>query len=234
MEIKLHKTEFLPLALIKILPCNRIINLKHVTSLLNSMMKYGIIRKPVIVRTSLFGKLEDYILDGQHMIAALNKVNHKTVECIIIEDNDISNIINTMATLNNSSLPWKVEDYVNAYCELPGKSDYKLLKVHHLATGFNYTVSSKILSGSAQVIRNGTFKVNCTDADEITKQVIEITSLYNTNNSKFMMAYITFKRGCKKYDHKKFMQLAAINKDSFPILHDTVVMVNAFNAFYNI
>jgi hypothetical protein len=47
-----------------------------------------------------------------------------------------------------------------------------------------------------------------------------------------MMAYITFVRSVKDYNHKKFMQLAAKAKDSFLLVHDTIVMVNALHKLY--
>jgi hypothetical protein len=166
------------------------------------------------------------------MVSALIKADHEEVPCIIIEEDDIIKIIDTMAVLNNTASIWKVGHYVDAYCHMPGKEDYKLLKIHHLATGFNYTVSSKILNGNSDVIKNGKFKVNCSDADVLTRQLVDITSLFNTNSSKFMMAYITFVRSVKDYNHKKFMQLAAKAKDSFLLVHDTIVMVNALHKLY--
>lgn len=232
MNLRIPKIEMLKISYLLTLPFNRGINTKHVTSLLNSMVKYGILRLPVILRTKIFGKLNDYIIDAQHMVCALNKTEHIECPCIIIEEDDITKIIDTMAVLNNTSSMWKIDDYVNAYCYMPGKEDYKLLKVHHLATGFNYTVSSKILSGTSNNIKNGKFKINCTDADTITKQLIDITSLFNTNSAKFMMAYITYARGLKGYEHKKFMKAAASHKNEFEIVHDTVAMINALHKIY--
>jgi hypothetical protein len=196
------------------------------------MLEFGILRVPVIVYTRLFGKLDYYIVDGQNMVSALIKADQKEAECKIFESDDMVYIIETIARLNNTSLQWKIDNYVDAYCYMPGKEDYKLLKVHHLSTGFNYTVSSKILSGTTGGIKNGTFKINCSDADTMTKYLVDASSLFNTNNSKFMLAYITFVRGTKNYDHKKFIQLAAKAKATFPIIHDTAVMVNALNQLY--
>lgn len=232
MTLEKAKIETLQVNCLKFLPFNRTTNLKHITALLYSIMKFGILRCPVVVKTKLFGKLDYYILDGQNMISALLKADHKEVECIVIESDDMTYIIDTMAILNNCVQMWKIDDYVNAYCYMPGKEDYKLLKVHHLTTGFNYTVSSKILNGTTGGIKNGKFKVNCSDADTVTKNLIDVTSLFNTDNSKFMLAYITFARSVKDYNHKKFIQLAAKAKDSFLIVHDTVVMINALHKLY--
>lgn len=232
MKLKTLKTQILSISLLKFLPFNRSVDLKHITSLLNSMLEFGILRTPVIVKTKLFGKPEYYIVDGQNMISALIKADHKEVECIVFESDDMVHIIETIARLNNTVLLWTIDNYVEAYCYMPGKEDYRLLKVHHLTTGFNYSVSSKILSGSTNCIKNGTFKINCSDADTVTKNLVEISSLFNTNNSKFMLAYVTFVRGTKNYDHKKFIQLAAKAKDSFILSLNVSEMVNAFNQIY--
>jgi len=232
MKLENPNIQTLLISLLKFLPFNRSVDLKHITSLLNSMLKFKILRTPVIVYTKLFGKPDYYILDGQNMVSALIKADHKDAKCILVESDDMVEIIETIAALNNTVLQWKIDNYVDAYCYMPGKEDYKLLKVHHLSTGFNYTVSSKILSGSTGGIKNGKFKINCSDADTITKYLVDASSLFNTNNSKFMLAYVTFVRGTKNYDHKKFMQLAARVKDTFPLIHDTTVMVNALNQIY--
>lgn len=232
MKLENAKIEILNVNTLKFLPFNRTVDLKHVTSLLNSMLKFKILRTPVIVKTKLFGKLDYYIVDGQNMVSALLKADHKEAECKVFESDDMVHIIETMAALNNCHQMWKIDNYVDAYCYMPGKEDYKLLKVHHLSTGFNYTVSSKILNGTTGGIKNGKFKVNCSDADTMTKQLVDITSLFNTNYAKFMLAYITFARSIKGYDHKKFMQLAAKAKDSFLILDDTVEMINALHKLY--
>lgn len=232
MNLKNPNVQLLSVKELKFLPFNRAMNTKHVTSLLNSMTEYTILRLPVIVKTKIFGKLDHYILDAQHMISALMKAEHEKIQCIVIEENDVVKIINTMAVLNNTACVWKIDDYVNAYCHMPGKEDYRLLKVHHLATGFNYTVSAKILNGNTSGIKNGKFKVHCDDADIVTKRLVEVSSLFNTNSAKFMLAYITFSRNVKGYDHKKFMQLAARNKDKFQIIHDTSTMVTSLHQMY--
>jgi len=232
MILKDAKYEKLNVNTLKFLPFNRTVDLRHVTRLLNSMMKFSILRTPVIVKTKLFGKLDYYIVDGQNMVSALIKADHKEATSIVFESDDMVHIIDVMAELNNCHQMWKINNYVEAYCYMPGKEDYKLLKVHHLSTGFNYTVSSKILSGNTGGIKNGAFKINCSDADTITKQLVEISSLFNTNNAKFMLAYVTFVRGTKNYDHKKFIQLAAKNKDTFIFSLEINHMVNALNQIY--
>lgn len=229
MKLQNANIERLEIEKLHRLPFNREVKMKHVTSLLNSMSEFGILRLPVIIRTNVFGRQKDYIIDAQHMVSALIKINQKTVDCIVIEENDVTKIIKTMAVLNNTASLWKLDDYVNAFAHMPGKEAYNLLKIHHLSTGFTYTVSATILAGSEKNVKKGTFKINCSDADDITSKVIELSSIFNTNNAKFQRACIMFLRSTKNLNYKKFLQEIIKNKESFPMCHDVQVMMGAFN-----
>lgn len=229
MKLQNANIERLEIEKLHRLPFNREVKMKHVTSLLNSMTEFGILRLPVIIRTNVFGRQKDYIIDAQHMVSALIKANQKTVDCIVVEENDVTKIIKTMAVLNNTASLWKLDDYVNAFAHMPGKEAYNLLKIHHLSTGFNYTVSATILAGSEKTIKKGLFKINCSDADDITSKVIELSSIFNTNNVKFQRASIMFLRSAKNLNYKKFLQQIIRNKELFPMCNDTQVMMNAFN-----
>jgi hypothetical protein len=233
MELQQATIEILDIEKLHRLPFNREVKMNHVTSLLNSMNEFGILRLPVIIRTNVFGKLKDYIIDAQHMVSALIKADQKTIQCIVVEENDIHKIIKTMAVLNNTASIWKLDDYVNAFAHMPGKEAYKFLKIHHLSTGFNYSVSAKILSGTETNIKKGTFKINCSDADDITSKVIEISSIFNINNSKFQKAVVQFLRSTKELNYKKFLQTLAKNKQTFPICHDETLMMNTLSTFIN-
>lgn len=231
MNLTDAKIENLEIEKLHRLPFNREVKINHVTSLLNSMNEYGILRLPVIIRTTVFGKQKDYIIDAQHMVSALMKINKKTVDCIVVEENDVTKIIKTMAVLNNTASLWKLDDYINAYSYMPGKEDYRMLKIHHMSSGFNYSISATILSGSPQKIKSGGFKINCSDVDDITAKIIELSTIFNTNNSKFQRACITFLRANKNLDYKNFLKTLVKNKDSFPLCHDHNVMINVLNSY---
>jgi hypothetical protein len=226
MEIKQHTVETVKIKDIKVLPFNRVVSMSQADRLLNSIVNYGILRLPVLLKAKLNTSKKAYwIIDGQHMIAALNKIDHSSIDSIIIETEDLVTIVNMMAALNNVNLRWVLDDYVNAYATLCNKQ-YETLRTHKLSTGLNYATSALIL-GECQpsIIKNGTFKVTAKDADDVTSNLIDVISFLGTNNSKFMKAYIKFRRSPNVgYDHKRFMQKLAQNKSEVKLVHDETAM----------
>ena len=229
-----HPIEKLIIKELKAIPFNRKLTMSQVNRLLSLMFNNGILRTPVIAKTKLNGnKVEYYIIDGQHMLAALNKVDWKTVQCKVVETDDIPFIVNMMAGLNNSSLKWILDDYVNAYATLCNKQ-YETLRAHKLATGLNYAISAIILGEcQAHAIKNGTFKISAKDADKVTAELIDVISFLGTNNSKFMRAFIRFRRSPSvDYNHKIFMQKLAQNKSKVKLVHDETAMREILENLY--
>ena len=119
MAINTHIIEKVNLNSIKRLSFNRDTNLKQVNAITNSITYHGLLRLPVCVRTkSISGKKEIFTIDGQHLIAALDKVNCRHTNAIIVETESVEEIVQMMAVLNNVSLKWNLNDYVNAYTAL--------------------------------------------------------------------------------------------------------------------
>lgn len=229
-----HPIEKLQIKEVKAIPFNRKLTMSQVDKLLSLMFNNGILRTPVIAKTKLNGnKVGYYIIDGQHMLAALHKVDWKTVQCKVVETEDIPFIVNMMASLNNSSLKWILDDYVNAYATLCCK-EYEKLRAHKLATGLNYAISSIILGESNHnTIKNGTFKATSKDADKVTSDLIDVISFLGTNNSKFMKSFIKFRRSPSiSYNHATFMQKLAQNKATMKLVHDEAAMRNMLEDLY--
>jgi hypothetical protein len=227
MEIKEHPIETLNIKDIKSIAFNRTINMNHVDKLLNSMYNFGIIRQPIVVRGKLnTNKVSYWSLDGQHLLAGLYKKDKRTVKCVVITTEDIPMIVNLMAVVNNSSLKWVLDNYVNAYAALCSK-EYEKLRAHKLATGLNYAVSAMLLSESCScnTIKDGSFKASAKDVDVVTADLIDVISFLGTNNSKFMKAFIKFRRSPNvEYNHKRFMQRLAQNKSEVKLVHDEAAM----------
>ena len=226
MKITEYKTERVKIKEMLLLPFNRGAKTKQADKLSNSISNYGILRFPVLIKAKLNkSKISYWIADGQHMIAALTKLDHSSVECIIIETEDIAEIVNIMATLNNVNLKWTLDNYVDAYSALSNKQ-YETLKAHKFSTGLNCAISAIILGeASTQSIKNGTFKATAKDADKVTADLIDVISFLGTNNSKFMKAFIKFRRSPNvDYNHKKFMQKLAQNKSKVKLVHDEAAM----------
>jgi hypothetical protein len=229
-----HPIEKLQIKEVKAIPFNRKLTMSQVDKLLSLMFNNGILRTPVIAKTKLNGnKVGYYIIDGQHMLAALHKVDWKTVQCKVVETEDIPFIVNMMASLNNSSLKWILDDYVNAYATLCCK-EYEKLRAHKLATGLNYAISSIILGESNHnTIKNGTFKATSKDVDKVTSDLIDVISFLGTNNSKFMKSFIKFRRSPSiSYNHATFMQKLAQNKTTMKLVHDEAAMRNMLEDLY--
>ena len=229
-----HQIEKIQVKEIKAIPFNRKLNMNQVDKLLSLMFNNGILRVPVIAKTKLNGnKVSYYTIDGQHMLAALHKVDFKSVQCLIVETEDIPLIVNMMASLNNSSLKWILDDYVNAYATLCCK-EYEKLRAHKLATGLSYSISALILGESNHnAIKNGTFKATSKDADKVTSDLIDVISFLGTNNSKFMKSFVKFRRSPSiSYNHNTFMQKLAQNKASMKLVHDETAMRSMLEELY--
>ena len=234
MKIKDYKVEKVKVNVMKNLPFNRSISIKQSDRLLSSMANYGILRFPVLIKAKLNKpKVGYWIADGQHMITALTKVDHAALNCIIVETEDLGTVVNVMAALNNVNLKWSLDDYVNAYAALCNKQ-YETLRAHKLSTGLNYAISATILGEcQAHAIKNGTFKVSAKDADRITAELIDVISFLGTNNSKFMKAFIKFRRSPNvEYTHKTFMQKLAKNKSKVKLVHDEAAMREILENLY--
>lgn len=217
-----YPIESLVLTSLKHLSFNRAIIMRQIDILLNSLYNCGILRLPIVAKLKFDGMKEDYyIIDGQHLVAALHKANIKETRCFVIEGQDIPRLVYMMAKLNNTNLKWVVDDYVKAYSALCNK-EYDILRTHKLATGLSFPTCAMIL-GNCDInnIKNGTFKANTKDADVLTSNLIDVVSYLGTTNSKFMKSYIRFRRSPNiEYVHSKFMQRLALNKTRIQLVHD--------------
>jgi hypothetical protein len=235
MKLKETKTEVLKIKDLSYIPFNREVNMEHVNKLLSSLQKYGILRLPVVVKTKLYSaSVQPSIVDGQHLITALIKAGVKEVECKVAEAHSTEEIVNMVACLNTTSASWKLENFVDAFCAT-GKDSYNTLKAHKLSTGFNYSVSAKILGhASSHDIKSGKFSLKCQDADKMTKYLIEVCAFMKTNNANFMKGYLDFARTTKTYNHDCFMKTLAIHKDKIDIVHDHKAMARNLESHYKL
>lgn len=233
MNIKETKTESFKMKDLSYIPYNREVRMDHANVILSSVNKYGILRLPVIVKTKLYSaSVKPFIVDGQHLITALIKAGVKEVECKIAEANSTEEIVNMIACLNTTSASWKLDNFVDAFCAT-GKDSYNTLKAHKLSTGFNYSVSAKILGhASSHDIKSGKFSLKCPDADKMTKHLIEVCAFMKTNNANFMKGYLDFARTTRSYNHDCFMKTLAIHKNKIDIVHDHKAMARNLESHY--
>lgn len=228
MKIIQYPTKYISIAKLLQLPFNRKISEKQIKALMKAIAEGGIARLPLIIITrSITGKLEYYILDGQHLVEACKRLGVDKLECMYVESESISWMVNMMAMLNNVNQKWTLMDYVDAYCGTGNENFFKL-KNHSIVNGLSIAVSASILSGTNVAgraitpIKNGTFKVSNVEHELITSNLLEVSSLVNTNSAKFHNAYLSFYRSLNgKYNHKKLMDKIKDNKNFKNIPHDS-------------
>lgn len=239
MNIKQYPVKYLSLAKLLELPFNRKKNEKQIKDLMKAIVANGVARKPFIVLTkAITGRLEYYIIDGQHLIEACKRLGIDKIECMHVESESISWMVNMMAGLNNINQKWVLMDYVDAYCGTGNENFYKL-KNHSIVNGLSVAVSASILSGTnvagkaINPIKDDTFKVSNVEHDIITQNLLEVSSLVNTNSAKFHKAYLSFYRSLNgKYNHKRLMDKIKDNKNFKNIPHDSGYIYDLIHKTY--
>ena len=236
MNINKHSIEKINISKIKRLSFNRDTKSSQISSITSSLTAHGILRLPVCVRTkAINGKTEIYAVDGQHLTSALDRLDIKHTDCIVVESESVVDIVEMMAVLNNVNLRWTVLDYVNAYLGL-GKVDYQTLKAHAIANDLNITTSAAILSGDNKIsdIKKGLFKIHADDSSVVTKNLNDFISLTGTKSAKAHRAYISFYRTVKSnYNHASFiskLKSSKIFKNGIP--HDTRYLTTKLHEVY--
>lgn len=242
MEAKFHTYTQIAVEKLKELSFNRNKVENHIKALSKSITHVGVLRTPVVAKTkAITGSLEYYIIDGQHLIESLKRLNISKVNVILVETDSAREIVDMMALLNNVQQKWSLMNYTDAYIGM-GNVEYFKLKDHCIKTGFSISLCAYILSGSKNAaygrttsIRSGHFKVTATDANELTQYIQDICSIVGNNNVKFQLAFCDFFRANSKvYNHEKFKKKVKNSIESFKdIPHDAGYCYALLNRVWN-
>lgn len=117
----------------KLLPANRSINNSHSNKLKALIMKHGMISIPIVVSTTCYNKKgqtkpQYFILDGQHRLQACMDLGEPFYFFVLPKENP-AEIIELMGEVNNSSLNWGLDGWINAFAHVPAyASDYGRLQ----------------------------------------------------------------------------------------------------------
>ena len=117
----------------KLLPANRSIRRQHTNKLKALILKHGMISAPIIVSTKCYNKkgenkLQYFILDGQHRVQSCVQANIPFYFFVIPKENP-ADIIGLMGEVNNSSLNFGLDAWINAFAHVPAHaSDYGQLQ----------------------------------------------------------------------------------------------------------
>lgn len=201
---------------------NRILRPGKVTVLAKAIEKMGVIRPIVAAEFTYLGKKGLYIIDGQHLYHALlrNNMDFPYVEIKITDDMDL---VETMATLNNTSKSWALVDYIQAWSYV--NPNYKILMKHfntydlEILQIASILHSNKVLvmdSSTSKAIKNGQFNVTNEEKciklfDCITDTLKIIPRMDRMSNKTFVSAYVDYYNSTKKYDHHKFLEFLKKN-----------------------
>ena len=105
---------------------NRELDYRHTATMRQSVSLHGNNRLVIIVKTDVIdGVMREYIADGQHLFEALVTLGYHVVYKYVVVGTK-EQLVKLLTDMNNTSKPWKLIDYINAWAELT--EDYKHLQ----------------------------------------------------------------------------------------------------------
>jgi len=220
---------------------NREINPGHVTKMVSSIQKMGVIRPVVCVMTSCIENIKKlYIIDGQHLFTGCIRIGCE-IPIITLYSESKEEIIEWMAALNNSSKSWCLLDYIKVWKCLDGKEDYNVLlnsfntydlEINIIACCYN---NIQIGCSQSKIIKKGEFKIlDRKKGDEILKDGSDLFSVLKGNRESrdvikyFMTAYVKWRYSTSSYNHSKFLEFLNKNKNVFESLVNSPKETNDF------
>lgn len=220
---------------------NRVVRSSHTTEITTSIEKYGILR-PIICAYLNFitGKMQLYVIDGQHTIGACIRLNID-IPYVIIPIKNHKELITALAMFNSTSKTWVLQDYITAWASL--ETDY--IKLNY-AIGYydlEISVTAAIMhglginspkSGITVHIKGGTFAIKNEKQAKIyldyMTDVLNIVPRMDRNSNRiFIRAYYTFILENKKvYNHLKFCTFLKKHIEKFTFVNGDEDSLNDF------
>ncbi len=186
----------------KTLGGNRQLNELHLKRLLSSVMvKNLLFANPILVNE----KFE--IIDGQHRFAVCQDLGFP-IHYLLVENLGLSEV----QTLNANTKNWKLEDYIDGYCDM-GLQEYCYLKSQMMKTGLGVTILLAIFSiagtsGSTLYgVKEGELKLLHKNRGLVMLQWIKDWMKYypGAERRTFVLALVQL-YNIEEYNHDKMMQ----------------------------
>lgn len=204
---------------------NRPINPGQVSKLAKSLEKMGSLRPVVIGEVSFItGKVDKYIIDGQHSFNAHMRLGWE-IPYVIIQVDSKHDLVEKIALLNASSKTWTMQDYIMAWSSL--KPDYVKLNHYFQVYDLEITELASVLMGNSKAganvtkaIKSGEFTImneekNVNILNHVTDMLKIIPRMNRFENKYTVKEYVKFLRSTSKYDHKEFLAKLQKNKEKF-------------------
>lgn len=206
---------------------NRGINPGQVTKLVKSFLLMGNLRPIVVAKlTFISGKVEHFIIDGQHAYNALLRLGWP-IPYVVIEIKDKQELVERIAFLNASSKTWSIQDFVTAWSSLI--PDYVKLNRYFQIYDIELNIIASILSNTSagngsvisKKIKSGEFTVQDEDKNvDILNgltDILKIIPRLNRFENRFVCSeYVNFRRTAgSSYNHKSFLKNLDKNKQKF-------------------
>jgi hypothetical protein len=205
---------------------NRGIVPAHVTKLSESLKMLGFLQ-PIIVflidlpKHNLVGK---YIGDGQHRFMAALR-NSMDIPYVEVKISSVTEMVEYLALLNNSSKSWSLADYVQAWsCINP---EYKKLAQYHELYDLELSCVAGILHeshtifSSFNIIKDGSLKIKNEEKavmylDYVSDFVSALPKIDRSFSRKVINAYHYFLLNNQTtYNHSKFIKNLKKKSESF-------------------
>jgi hypothetical protein len=205
-------------SMFKLLPFNREVDNSHVKTLVESMRLHGFKGVVQIIRTKFInGKLEFYVVDGQHRISAAKQLG-LPIRFELTELNTRLETAEFISQLNTSAKSWGTANFLSVWSSLDIAEYVKLNRVQK-ETGFQITPLLEaylFTSNQADYRRGKMVFTNEELSDKIIQQMIELNQ-YLPNKAFCRRAIVRVMRN-PKYNHKKML----------PAIKQYVNLVGAF------
>jgi len=173
----------------QLLPANRAIKRQHANKLKALILKHGMISVPIIVATRCYNRkgetgLKYFILDGQHRVESCVQAGIPFYFFVVPKESP-AEIISLMGEVNNSSLNFGLDAWINAFAHVPlHASDYgKLQEFTRENDNFPTSLVANLLhygtlsNRKTDMIKQGKFKFKFEDR---TKEALTLLNYAET------------------------------------------------------
>lgn len=221
----------------KFLPFNREYSVRK--DLIDSFNKYGWLMPIICIESSIYGKKQLFILDGQHRFATASFLD-LPIEYVIVgaKADKKEDLVMITAKLNSSAKQWGMGDYVNAFAALNIEDYIYLSSVHH-DSGISYSSLAAFYTGGKSssggrscIIRQGKFRITRMELGNsivnCLKDLNKITSFSNRMSYGFFSFFISLGGD---YDHERFCENF---RNNLPMLEDISEIISYKEAFEKI